>query len=97
MPHYQVSKQAKNDLRQIGLYTEKEWGRAQRRKYLADLDKKFALLAENPLMVAERQEFTPPIHIHHHGSHLIIYLVKDTGILIVRVLHQNADVDRHLS
>ena len=97
MPSYQVSKQAKNDLRQIGLYTEKEWGRAQRHKYLAGVDKKFSLLAESPLITAERQEFTPPVRIHHHGSHLIIYLVRDTGILIIRVLHQNADIDRHLS
>ena len=84
MPSYQVSKQAKNDLRQIGLYTQKEWGRAQRHKYLAGLDKKFSLLAENPLITAERQEFTPSVRIHHHGSHLIVYLIRDSTLAKIK-------------
>ena len=96
MPHYQTSRQAKNDLRQIGIYTERVWGKAQRRKYLSSFDAKFSLLADNPLMTNERREFTPPVRIHHHGSHLIVYIVRDMGVLIVRVLHQNADIDTHL-
>ena len=64
MPVYRVSKQAKNDLRQIGLYTEKEWGRAQRRKYLSELDRKFSLLAANPFLASERLEFSPLVRIH---------------------------------
>lgn len=97
MPIYRVSKQAKNDLRHIGQYTQREWGQAQRRKYLSGLDEKFILLSDNPHLAAERHEFTPPIRVHHHARHLIVYVVDDTGILIVRVLHQSADIDQHLN
>jgi len=45
---FEVSKKALDDLHRIGRYTQKNWGKAQRRKYLADSDEKFSLLAENP-------------------------------------------------
>ena len=96
MLHYRVSQRAKEDLRQIGLYTQKEWGKAQRRKYLTGLDNKFSFLTDNPLITPERQEFFPVVRIHHHESHLIIYVIDDLGITILRVLHQSADIDTYL-
>ena len=48
MPRYRVSQRAKEDLRQIGLYTQREWGKEQRRKYLSGLDNKFSFLADSP-------------------------------------------------
>ena len=96
MPRYRVSLRAKEDLRKIGLYTQKEWGKEQRRKYLSGLDSKFSFLADNPLITHERQEFFPIVRIHQHESHLIIYVIDDLGITILRVLHQSADINRHL-
>ncbi len=96
MSRYRVSLRAKEDLWQIGLYTQSEWGKVQRRKYLSGLDSKFSFLAGNPLITPERQEFFPVVRIHQHESHLIIYVIDDLGITILRVLHQNADINRHL-
>ena len=96
MLSYRVSQRAKEDLRQIGLYTQREWGKVQRRKYLSNLNNKFSFLSENPLITSERQEFFPVVRIHQHESHLIIYVIDDLGITILRVLHQIADIDRHL-
>ncbi len=97
MPLYRLTQKANNDVREIGLYTQRKWGREQRRKYLSDLDKKFGFLAENPRLAAERHEFDPPVRIHHHESHLIVYVIEDTGILIVRVLHNAMDIISHLT
>ncbi len=47
---FKVSKEARDDIREIGRYTQRKWGKDQRRNYLNDLDKKFGLLAENPLL-----------------------------------------------
>jgi len=96
VPSYRVSQRAKEDLRQIGLYTQREWGKVQRRKYLSGLDNKFSALSDNPLITPERQEFFPVVRIHQHESHLIIYVLDDLGITILRVLHQSADIDSHL-
>ena len=48
------------------------------------------------MICRERLEFTPPARIHHHAHHLIVYLAQDDGINIVRVLHENMDVDGQL-
>jgi toxin ParE1/3/4 len=41
-----------------------------------------------PELAAERRDFRPPVPIHHYEKHLIIYVINDSGILIVRVLPQ---------
>jgi toxin ParE1/3/4 len=97
MPSYRVSKKAQNDIRDIGHHTEKALGREQRRQYLADLDETFELLAKHPRLAVERNEFDPPVRIHHHGRHLIVYLLDETGVLIVRVLHDAMDVPARLA
>ena len=54
------------------------------------------LLPEQPLICRERTELNPPVRIHHHAHHLITYLSLEDGISIIRVLHENMDVDDHL-
>ena len=50
-----------------------------------------------PDMAPERRDFQPPVRMHHYEKHLIIYVIEDSGILIVRVLHQSQDVPAQLS
>lgn len=88
--------QVDQDLIEIWLYTVKEWGEQQADKYLDDLDAAIQLLAEQPLICRERVDLVPPVRIQHHGHHLIVYLALDDGINVVRVLHENMDVDSHL-
>ena len=64
--------------------------------YLDDLDEAFHLLAEQPLLCRERNELRPPVRIHHHAHHLIVYLAMEDGINIVRVLHENMDIENQL-
>ena len=92
MPKFTVSKAANADIRNIARYSQDTWGRDQRRRYLDGLNDKFEMLAEQPEMAAERRDFRPPVRIHHYEKHLIVYAISDSGILIVRVLHQSQDV-----
>jgi toxin ParE1/3/4 len=55
------------------------------------------MLATTPEMAAERRDFQPPVRIHHFEKHLIVYAIANSGILIVRVLHQSQDVPAQLS
>jgi toxin ParE1/3/4 len=41
-------------------------------------------------------EFEPPVRIHPHKRHLIIYTIETDYIQIVRVLHHRMDVKSHL-
>lgn len=65
--------------------------------YIDDLEATFQLLASSPFLSRERTEFNPPVRIHPHAHHLIIYLQTDYGIDIVRVLHENMDVPARLA
>jgi toxin ParE1/3/4 len=82
-----VSRAALKDIREIGRYTQRHWGPDRRRAYLAGLDQKFSLLADNPEISPERPEFDPPVRIQFHERHLIVYVREKDGILVVRVLH----------
>ena len=97
MSKFTVSKAANADIRGIARYTQDTWGRDQRRRYLDGLNEKFAVLAAMPELAAERHDFSPPVRMHHYEKHLIIYVITDSGILIVRVLHQSQDVPAQLS
>jgi len=94
----QVCKQAlaEQDLIEIWLYTFNEWGEKQADKYLDDLADAFNLLAEQPLQCRERSELNPPVRIHHHAHHLLVYLAFDDGVNIIRVLHERMDIDSQL-
>lgn len=90
------SAEAEDDLADIWVHTLKKWGIEQADKYIDELADTFELLASNPLMCSERHEFVPPVRIHHHGRHFIIYTVESDHIFIVRVLHDRVDPARHL-
>ncbi len=92
MPDFRVSKAAQKDIREIGRYTQREWGTTQRRNYLAGMDRQFAHLARSPLLAAERSEFDPPVRIFPYEKHLIVYRAEDTGIFIIRVSHESMDI-----
>ncbi len=97
MPAWRVSRKAQQDIREIGRYTQRHWGRAQRRSYLSGLEECFERLAETPTLAAERREYVPPVRIYRYASHLIVFLADKNGILVLRVLHGNMDVPARLS
>ncbi len=97
MAGFLVSKAAYNDIRSIAVYTQKTWGVARRRRYLSGLNDKFVTLADMPEMAPERCEFVPPVRIFPYEKHLIVYVHENAGILILRVLHRNMDIDAQLS
>lgn len=49
MPEVTLTQKALADLKEIGRYTQKEWGRQQRDVYLTMLDACFQQLADDPL------------------------------------------------
>jgi toxin ParE1/3/4 len=96
MPRIDKQALVDQDLIEIWLYTFDKWGERQADKYLDELDEATQLLAEQPMLSRERSEFSPPVRIHHHAHHLIVYLALEDGINIVRVLHESMDIDSHL-
>ena len=96
MLDYKLSCKADNDLKNIYKYTCQKYGEKQADKYINALEKKFGKLAKNPLLCRKREEYNPPVRIHRHKKHLVVYIREGKSILIVRVLHEKMELDNHL-
>jgi len=94
--HIKRTKLADADLIDLFVYGAQQFGLSKAEAYFQDIEKVQQFLAENPFVGNERREFKPPVHIHQHKKHLIIYTIETDSIQIVRVLHHRMDVKSHL-
>ena len=94
MSRVRLTPKAYEDLTDIWTYTEDTWGTEQAQHYTTSIHEAFQRLAETPLICAERTEFSPPVRMLHHESHLIVYLQADE--VVVRILHERMDIASHL-
>ena len=97
MSRFLLTKQALEDLREIGRYTQARWGREQRRHYLALLDRCFHALAENPNQGQWCDEIRSGYRKFPSAQHVVFYREEAAGIIkIIRVLHERMDLEVHL-
>ncbi|MFQ5730105.1 MAG: type II toxin-antitoxin system RelE/ParE family toxin [Waddliaceae bacterium] len=96
MPWYKLTASAKQDLREIGLYTKQTWGVAQAKKYLQSLYLALKKLSGSPKVGSLREEIAPEIRSFRLGHHVAYYVEKKSGIIIVRILHPSMDTKRAL-
>ena len=94
---YKLTPEAENDLTEIYVHGFLYFGETQAEKYFSELEDCFEVLGNTPLICRERTEFRPPVRMHHHGRHLVIYVIQEDRILIIRVLYDGMDVKRRLS
>jgi toxin ParE1/3/4 len=97
MPAFLLSEKALEDLKFIGRYTQKAWGREQRNKYLSKLDESFHILSKQPHLGSARDDIRKGYRVYHVGRHLIFYRPKPTVIEIIRILHDRMNVESHLN
>lgn len=96
MPAFRLSAKSLEDLKSIGRFTLKSWGREQRNIYLSKLDESFHILAEQPHLGNVRDDIRKGYRVYHVGRHLIFYRQKPAEIEIIRILHDRMDVETHL-
>jgi toxin ParE1/3/4 len=98
---FQLSNEAKRDLRSIAQFTENRWGRTQRNLYIKQLDETFLMLARKPNLGIScdyiRDGYKKFPQGSHIGSHIIFYKCSTpANILVVRILHKSMDYDSQL-
>lgn len=86
MRRYFLSEEAKLDLREIARFTRKTWGNAQARRYVVRLRDFCQTLADTPGL-GRPFPFRGLLRMEH-GSHVMFYRKTESGILIVRIVHQ---------
>ena len=88
---YRLTPRALDDLEFIWRHTAETWSVNRADAYTDELTRVFETLAAFPILARERKEFNPPVRIHVHESHLIIYLFTDKEVVIVRLLGGRQD------
>ncbi len=98
MKAFELTKEAKEDLRKIARFTEKRWGRDQRFLYIKQFDEAFHLLSKNPSVGKQCEYIKKGYRKFPQGSHIIFYREDDKSkMLIIRILHKNMDVESRFS
>ena len=91
---FELTGAAKEDLRKIARFTEKRWGRNQRFLYVKQFDDIFHLLAKTPEAGKQCDYIKKGYRKFPQGSHVVFYREgAECGVLIVRILHKNMDVE----
>lgn len=94
MRPFALTHKAKADLYAIALYSEQQWGKAQRNLYIKQLDDAFHVIAENPALGKNCDALLPGYRKFPQGSHVIYYLSgNNPAITIIRILHKSMDAE----
>jgi len=94
MKAFELTREAKEDLRKIARFTEKRWGRDQRFLYIKQFDDVFNLLVKTPAVGKQCDYIKEGYRKFPQGSHIIFYLENTKNkIIVIRILHKNMDVD----
>ncbi len=88
---YRLSPRVLEDLDDVWRYSAERWPIEQADKYIDELVLIFEMIASVPTLARERSEFTPPVRIHTHESHLIIYTISAGSVVILRLLAGRQD------
>jgi toxin ParE1/3/4 len=94
---FSLTEAAKADLKSVAAYTQRKWGKDQRRNYAKQFDDAFHMLAERPEAGAACDSIKAGYRKFPNGSHVIFYRhLSNTEIEIVRILHKRMDPARQL-
>lgn len=95
MADFLLSRRADADLGEIADYTIAEFGIEQARRYRDGLRTCFQTLADNPRLGRSADDIHPGLRRFEHESHVVFFVPREGGVLIVRVLHGRMEVTRH--
>ncbi|HEV7268456.1 MAG TPA: type II toxin-antitoxin system RelE/ParE family toxin [Falsiroseomonas sp.] len=88
---YRLTPRALSDLDDIWRWSAETWSIAQADRHVDELAQVFETIAAMPGLARERREFTPPVRIHLHDNHLVIYAIAEDYIVILRLLGARQD------
>lgn len=92
-----VSARAREDIKEIGRFSQRQWGRKQRDAYLGEMETVIASLMRDNPGIQTVDEIKHGMLSIRTGSHSIFFNRRDNGdVVILRVLHQRMDFRRHL-
>lgn len=89
------SPKAQQDISDIWDYTAETWGVEQADRYVDGIDDASTLLA-NGKRQGREVDIRAGYLKYAVGKHFVFFRAVDTGIEVIRILHQSMDTDLHL-
>ena len=94
---FKLTRLAKADLKSIAAYTQRKWGKEQRKIYARQFDDAFHLLSITPTAGNKCDFIKPGYQKFPVTSHIVFYRsVCQSEIEIVRILHKRVDAKTQL-
>ena len=96
MPDLTIAPLARDDIKDIGRYTQETWGMAQRNTYLRAFAAIFEQIRIGTVVGRARGEIRENLLCYPCNRHMIFFRRTDIGdVEILRVLHERMDFERH--
>ena len=92
---YRLSKAAEEDLIGIALFGDEHFGIAQSNRYRDQLERRFTVLADQPLLYPAVDHLREGYRRSVCGVHSIFYRIDGKDVKIIRVL-KNQDLEKQL-
>jgi plasmid stabilization system protein ParE len=95
---YVLAEAAEADLRGVIRYTMQRWGEQQVRRYVADLERGIARLAEGEGTFRELGALYSALRVAHCAHHYVFCLPRENApALIVAIFHERMDLMARLA
>lgn len=92
MRAFNLTRKAKADLKSIATYTQRKWGKEQRKIYARQFDDVFHMLSETPAAGKKCDFIRLGYRKFPVSSHIVFYhSVSQSEIEVVRILHKRMD------
>ncbi len=88
---FELTDDAERDLLWAYVEGAERFGVAQAQRYQDKLYDLFELLAANPRIGRELTRVTPPVRVHPHAAHVVVYETRNEAVVILRVRHGRED------
>jgi len=86
-----ISAAARRDLQDIWLHGAERWSIRQADAYANTLFDLLELIDRQPRMGALRADLRPPVRVHPHRAHVVVYRETADGPEILRILDARRD------
>jgi toxin ParE1/3/4 len=95
MSGFDLSRRARGDLVEIGLYGAARWGDERSERYVSDLYAVFQRLVDGHAFGRRCDRLRPGLWRIEHASHVVFFRRLPSGVLICCVLHKRQLPELH--
>ena len=95
MPGFDLSRRARGDLVEIGVYGAERWGDERSERYVSELYAVFHLLVEGRAIGRRCEGIRPGLWRIEQVSHVVFFRRLPDRLLICRILHQRQLPELH--